>query len=159
MMYRSGLLVATVLLAIAGKAPAHDFTAGAIEVGHPFARATPPAARTGAGYFTLTNTGTTEDRLVAVTGEVAQRIEVHATSLTDGVARMRAVESIAIPPGETVQLAPGGMHLMLMGLRHPLVEGERVPIVLSFEKAGEVAVELAVEAIGPATAGGEHTAH
>lgn len=149
-MIRSGLLVATVLLALAGNAPAHDVTAGAIEVGHPFARATPPAARTGAGYFTLTNTGTTEDRLVAVTGEAAQRIEIHETTVTDGIARMRPVAGVVIAPGETVELAPGGMHLMLMGLRQPLVEGDRVPIVLSFEKAGEVAVDLAVEAIGPA---------
>lgn len=158
-MIRSGLLVATVLLAFAGNAPAHDYTVGAIEVGHPFARATPPAARTGAGYLTLTNAGTTEDRLVAVTGEVAERIEIHETTFTDGVARMRPVAGVAIPPGETVELAPGGIHLMLIGLRHPLVEGEQVPIVLSFEKAGEVAVDLAVEAIGPARAGGAHTAH
>lgn len=159
-MIRSCLLAAAALLAFAGAVPAHDYTLGDIAVGHPMARATPPAARTGAGYLTLENKGAAEDRLVAATGEVAERIEIHETTVTDGVARMRPLaDGVAIPPGGTVELAPGGMHLMLMGLRHPLVEGERVPIVLSFEKAGEIEVELAVEAIGPAGAEDAHAGH
>lgn len=135
----------------------HDYTLGDIDIGHPAARATPPGARTGAGYLTLTNTGAEQDRLLSVSGGIAERIEIHETTVVEGVARMRPLaEGLAIAPGATVALAPGGIHLMLIGLTAPLVEGERVPVVLGFEHAGEIEVDLAVEAMG---AGDSHAGH
>lgn len=154
-MIRSAML-AGAMLALAAPLAAHDYTLGAIEIGHPAARASLPSARTGAGYLTLTNTGAEEDRLVAATGAIAERIEIHETVVTDGVARMRPLDGLALPPGETVALEPGGLHLMLLGLTAPLAEGERVPVTLSFEEAGDIEVELHVEAMG---AGEDHSHH
>lgn len=147
-MTRSTML-AVAMLALAAPLAAHDYTLGAIEIGHPAARAAPPAARTGAGYLTLTNTGAGEDRLVAASGAIAARIEIHETTVTDGVARMRPLDGLLLPPGQTVALEPGGVHLMLIGLSAPLTEGESVPVTLTFEQAGEIEVELAVETMSP----------
>ncbi len=151
-MIRSNARMTAVMIAVmtmsTGASLSHDYTPGAIDIGHPVARATTPAARTGAAYLTLTNNGTEEVRLSALSGAIAERIEIHETTVVDGVARMRPhAEGLAVPPGATVTLAPGGMHIMLVGLTAPLVEGDRVPIVLSFDQAGEIEVELAVEAI------------
>lgn len=157
-MIRLTTLLAVLALALCGGALAHDYRLGDIAIGHPFARATPPGAPTAAAYLSLANEGPAEDRLLGAVGAIAERIEIHESTLTDGVARMRPVEDgLAIPPGETVELAPGGYHLMLVGLDRPLAEGERVPVVLSFERAGDIEVELAVEAPGVADDG--HTHH
>src|SRR5690606_19569956 len=122
--------------ALGGSAIAHTYTVGAIEIGHPSARATAPSARTGAGYMTLTNIGTEADRLLAAEGEIAERIEIHETVVTDGVARMQEqTEGLALEPGTTVVLEPGGLHLMMLGLTGPLNEGDDVPVTLTFEQA------------------------
>ena len=123
---------------------------------HPWARATPPTAPAGGGYLTVTNKGTTEDRLISVKSPAAGAVQVHEMKMEGNIMRMREVEGgLAIPPGATVALAPGGLHLMMMGLREPLKQGERVPVTLVFEKAGSINVELAVIAIG-ATPSHEH---
>jgi copper(I)-binding protein len=148
------LLGATVAVGLAlamspSGALAHDYKVGAIEIAHPWSRATPPGAATGAGYLGLTNGGTEADRLVGLSSPVAAKVEVHQMSVTDGIMKMGAVEGgLDIPAGGTVALQPGGYHLMLMGLTRPLVEGERVPVTLVFDKAGPVEVELAVDKIG-----------
>jgi periplasmic copper chaperone A len=137
---------------------AHEFTAGPLTIGHPYALATAPGAPTGAGYLSVTNGGAEADRLVAVKADFP-RVELHATEVdAAAVARMGAVEAVEVPPGATVTLAPQGTHVMFMGLTAPLVEGERVPAVLVFEKAGEVAVEFAVEARKTGD-GMDHTGH
>jgi len=128
---------------------AHDFKLGELEIGHPWSRATPGQARTGAGYMTITNTGTAADRLVKAETPVSGTVELHLMAVKDGVMTMREVEGgIEIPAGETVTLAPGGLHVMMMGLKSKLVEGETFPLTLTFEKAGTVTVEIKVEAIG-----------
>jgi copper(I)-binding protein len=139
------------LFAALSPAPAiaHEFKVGAIEVEHPWSRATPPGAKTGAGYFGLTNTSSTPDRLVALSSPVAPRVEVHLMSVEGGIMTMKPVEGgVEIPAGGRVALAPGGYHLMLMGLTRPLVQGEMVPVTLTFEKAGAVTVQLEVDAMG-----------
>jgi copper(I)-binding protein len=133
---------------------AHSYKAGEIDIGHPWSRAA-PAGVTGAGYLTLTNKGGTADRLMGARTEIARTVEIHSSAMEGGVMRMRPVEAIEVAPGAEVKLAPGGLHIMLIGLKQPLVKGERVPLTLVFEKAGEVAVELAVEAAG-ARGGDEH---
>ncbi|GGD24675.1 copper chaperone PCu(A)C [Aureimonas glaciei] len=138
----------TVAVAPSG-ALAHEYKVGAIEIAHPWSRATPPGAKTGAGYLGLTNEGADADRLVGASSPVAAKVEVHQMSVVDGIMKMGAVEGgLEIPAGGTVALEPGGYHLMLTGLTRPLVEGEKVPLALVFERAGRVEVELAVDKIG-----------
>lgn len=155
MFNRRILLAGLAVLGLATPVFAHSYKAGQIEIGHPWSRAASVGV-TGAGYLTLTNKGTTADRLVGGRAEIARAVEIHTSTMEDGVMRMRPLPAIEVAPGAEVKLAPGGMHLMLIGLKQPLVAGARVPMTLVFEKAGEVQVELAVEAAG-ARAAPEHT--
>ena len=93
------------------------------------------------------------DRVVSASSPVAERVELHETIRDGDVMRMREVEAIELPAGQTVELKPGGLHLMLMGLKAPLKAGETVPVTLKFEKAGDVTVQLNVEGAGQATMG------
>jgi copper(I)-binding protein len=149
------LLGAAAALILAPRARAHSYTAGDLEIGHPWSRAT-GTATPGAAFLTIRNTGTLPDRLLAARGAVARTIELHTHIREGEVMRMRPVADIPVPPGETVRLQPGGLHIMLIGLAEPLRQGSRVPLTLVFERAGEVRVELAVEAAG---AGGGGHAH
>ena len=142
------------LLAASSASLAHDYTAGDLHLGHPWTRATPPGAPTAAGFLTIENPGDAADRLLGGSTEVADRVEIHEMSMANGVMTMRRLdEGLSIPPGGAVALEPGGYHLMLIGLGAPLAPGDTVPLTLTFERAGEVAVELTVEAIG---VGGAH---
>lgn len=145
-MRRNLLLPFLFALLIAGNAMAHGFKIGSISIGHPFALATPPGATRGAAYLKLTNEGGAEDVLLSAAGAIAEKIEIHLTSLENGVVSMRPVPGgVAIPAGGRVNLEQGGYHLMLIGLKQPLQEGQRVPIDLTFRDAGKVQVELAIE--------------
>ena len=143
------------LLSLAASAHAHGFKAGALEIGHPWARETPVGATVGAGYLTVTNTGTDADRLIAVETSGAGKVEIHEATNENGVAKMRPVAAVDIPAGGQAKLAPGGFHLMLIGLKEGLAEGMRIPATLVFEKAGRVDVEFAVEGMAYG-APGEH---
>jgi copper(I)-binding protein len=137
------------LVAWGGTALAHSYKLGALEIGHPWARATPPTAPAGGGYLTIKNTGTTPDRLVEVRSPAASSAQVHEMKMEGNVMRMRELAGgLEIAPGATVALAPGGLHLMLMGLKAPFKQGEKVPLTLVFEKAGSIDVELAITAMG-----------
>lgn len=140
-----------VILAIAGLtfsgAFAHDFKLGDLTIEHPWARASAGPARNGAAYLTVHNSGP-EDSLVAAAGDIAERIELHTHIVEGDVMKMRQVEAIGVPAGGLAALKPGSFHIMLIGLKHPLMEGERFPLTLRFAKAGEVAVEVAVEGVG-----------
>ncbi|QFG35060.1 hypothetical protein BDE18_3615 [Paracoccus pantotrophus] len=117
-----------------------------------FSRATPPGAPVAGGFLTIANGGD-EDRLVAAHADFAGRTEIHEMAMEGEVMRMRELpDGLAIPAGATVELKPGGYHLMFMELKQPLVEGETVNVTLSFEKAGEVSLPLAV---GPRNAGAQ----
>lgn len=151
---RAGLFGAAVFL-IGGIATAETYSAGGLQVSNPWMRATPKGSRVTAGYLTITNKGTQADRLIGGSAAPASRFEVHDTVIENGVGRMRQLTSVEIKPGETVTLKPGGMHVMLTGLKQPLSRGQKVKGTLVFEKAGMVAVEFAVQAAGaPAPAGG-----
>ncbi|WP_245906191.1 copper chaperone PCu(A)C [Teichococcus aestuarii] len=145
------------LCTLARPAAAHSYALGDIEIGHPWSRAA-PANITGAGFMTLRNTGTTPDRLVGGSADIARAVEIHTHIHEGGVMRMRPVEGIEIAPGAEVQLAPGGYHLMLIGLKQALRKDDRVPVTLVFERAGRITVELAVAAAGasPGRSGGGH---
>lgn len=140
-------------------AAAHDYKVGSIEIGHPWSRATPPGAATGAGYLQLTNEGAAADRLVSAASPAAAEVQIHEMRVNDGIMTMRQLpDGLAVPPGETVTLEPSSYHLMLMGLVAPLKAGERVPVTLRFERAGSVDVSLLVDQIGGAPAAPDHSA-
>ncbi|MCS3742961.1 copper chaperone PCu(A)C [Rhizobium sp. BK661] len=124
---------------------AQSVKAGDIEIGHPHARAMVPGARVGGGYLVLTNTGSTDDRLISITTERAATAEVHQMSIANGVMTMRpVVDGLTIPAGKTVELKPGAYHVMFMDVAKPFKEGETIKATLTFEKAGSVDVEFTV---------------
>lgn len=124
-----------------------------------WARATTSQARNGGAFLTLSNPGSTPDRLVAAAApDVAERVEIHTHLMEDGVARMRQAEGgIELPAGGSVVLKPGGYHVMLMGLKRPLKPGESFPLTLTLEKAGSLPVTVTVWAPGQEPAA--HAAH
>ncbi len=125
----------------------HDVTAGDIAIGHPWTRAA-GANSNGAGFMTLKNNGAAGDRLISAASPAARVVELHTHIREGDVMRMRPVADILIPPGQTVHLRPGGLHIMLIGLTEPLRQGTTVPLTLRFERAGEVQVTLGVESAG-----------
>lgn len=155
MIRRTASLIATATLLAANLALAEPTRLGDLILETPWTRATPPAAKVAGGYLTITNAGDAADRLVGGDAAFAERVEIHEMAMADGVMRMRPLEEgLAVAPGETVTLEPGGYHLMLMGLSAPLTQGETVEVTLRFAEAGEVTVTLDVAAIG---AGGPPT--
>ena len=131
--------------------PATDtvYKVGALVIEAPWTRATPGGARVGGAYLKITNTGAESDRLVGGSLPIAAAVEVHQMSMADGVMKMRKLEAgLEIKPGQTVELKPGGYHLMFTGLRQALQQGQSVKGTLQFEKAGSVEVEYRVEPIG-----------
>ncbi|WP_051661031.1 copper chaperone PCu(A)C [Bosea sp. 117] len=144
-----GLLAVAFVLFALQPAGAHEYKLGTLEIAHPWARMTPAGAKVGGGYLTVANAGDAPDRLVGVTAEVADHVEIHEMSVKDGVMTMRMLpDGVEVPAKGEVKFAPGGYHLMLMGLKQPLKQGERVKGTLTFTKAGTVAVEFAVEGMG-----------
>lgn len=139
------------LLLCSGAAFAHDYQAGGLTIGHPYARATAPSQPTGGGYLTLVNHGPADDRLIAASAPVASSVQLHSMRLEGDVMRMREVAAIDLPAGKTVELKPGSWHLMFIGLKAPLVLGQSFPMTLKFEKAGEVTVDVKVDAAGAAS--------
>ena len=128
---------------------ADEAGAGDITVSAAWTRQTPPGAKVAGGYLTLTNKGTEPDRLIGGMAAFAGRVEIHEMAVTDGVMRMAPVEGgLVVPPGGTVVLKPGGFHVMFMDLRESPQEGDTVPVTLTFERAGDILVEMPVAAIG-----------
>jgi copper(I)-binding protein len=122
---------------------------GAVVIEAPWTRATPGGAKVGGAYLKITNTGTEPDRLIGGTLPVAAEVEVHEMSMTDGVMKMRKLDKgLEIKPGETVELKPGGFHIMFTGLKSGLKQGEPIKGTLQFEKSGSVEVEYRVAPIG-----------
>jgi copper(I)-binding protein len=121
-----------------------------VEIENPWSRATAPGAKVGAGYFIIRNKSAAPDRLVSAASPAAARVETHVIEKQGDVLRMREVKGYAVPAKGSFELKPGGPHLMLVDIKAPLKEGERVPVTLKFEKAGEVRVEMEVRALGAA---------
>lgn len=122
-----------------------------------WSRATAAGQSVGAGFLTLRNPGDTADRLVSASSPAAAKVELHTHSNEGGVMKMRAVEGgLDLPAKGSVTLAPGGYHLMLMGLKAPLAEGQHVPVTLVFEKAGPVETMLMVGGAGAKDAPAMH---
>jgi len=117
-----------------------------IVVQNPMARATPPGVETGAAYMTIVNRGQAADRLLSVSSPAAKMAELHESVNDNGVMKMEPrPEGFEIPAGGTLELKPGGKHIMLMGLVAPLEAGKKIEITLVFEKAGQMKVEVPVQ--------------
>src|SRR5687767_3465690 len=129
-----------VMLACGTVVSAENYAVAGLQIGTPWARATPSGATVGAGYLTITNKGKAPDRLIGGSAAPASRFEIHNTVVEGGVAKMRPVTGLEIKPGQTVELKPGGMHVMLLGLKQPLKQGQRIKGTLVFEQAGTVAI-------------------
>lgn len=127
-------------------AVAHEVKKGAITVEHPLVRASLGRAPNTAGYFVIRNSGKAADRLVGASCSCAARVELHAHTVSDGVASMQPVTSVTAPAGGSAVFAPQGLHLMIMGVRKPLAAGTMVDLTLRFERAGAVTVPFFVTA-------------
>ncbi len=132
---------------------AQEFKTGDIVVEKPWARATPKGAEVAGAYATILNKGAAPDRLTGGSADFAT-VEIHETKSENGVMEMREVAGgLEIPAHGTVGLAPGGYHIMLTHLTHPLAKGESVKATLSFEHAGPVEVEFKVVGVGASSGG------
>lgn len=155
----SKLIRYLILPLIASAAFAQHGGSNPIHVMSAWSRALPPVSQNGAVYLTLKNYSGAADRLVGASSPLAARVEIHLHEMEAGMMTMRRVESVPLNPGEYVIFEPGGKHLMLIGLKRPLKEGEEVPLTLTFERAPplEVMVPIgAVDAEGPKNAGHQH---
>jgi copper(I)-binding protein len=143
-MNRRKLVLLAVPLALLGWADGARAEGGIMVMN---ARVQPPlvaSVKVGAMYMSVMNHGAASDRLTGISTPAAEMSHLHESREENGVAQMRAMEALDIPAGATVELKPGGYHVMLMGLKQPLAKGAKVPFTLTFEKAGEVTVEAVV---------------
>jgi periplasmic copper chaperone A len=159
MPFKPPLFAIAVLLLSACPASAQDssareFRAGNIVVSNPWSRATPKGAKVGAGYMVIENKGAIPDRLVGGSVEAATGFEIHDTVVEDGVMRMRQLAGLELPPGEPVEVKPGGRHIMFVDLGYPLAAGQKAKGELRFERAGRLAIEFEVIGMGAPPPGG-----
>lgn len=126
---------------VAGCAAQDAQRAGDLVIAAPWSRETPPGATVAAGYLSIENTGSVDDRLLSVESRAAERVEIHESSMADGMMRMRQrADGMPIPAGKTVAFAPGGNHLMFIGPRRRLAAGDTLDAVLVFRRAGRLPV-------------------
>jgi copper(I)-binding protein len=143
------LAYALLVLLLAAPARAQEVKAGDLVITQAWSRATPGGAKVGGGYLTIENKGSAPDRLIGGSADVADKVQVHEMATNNGVMTMRPLDKgLAIEPGKTVKLTPGGYHLMLQGLKSPLKQGDKVPVTLEFEKAGKVKLSFDVQGVG-----------
>ena len=145
-------IILAVALAMAPAAAAHDYRIGSLTIDHPVLRVASPVSKTGAGFMAVTNRGKVADRLVSVTTTASARADLHGTVANGNVMQMRAqAGGVPVPAGATVTFAPGGLHVMFIGLKAPMRETAMLKARLTFEKAGPIDVEFKTE-----TAAGGH---
>jgi len=161
---RRALVAALLSLTMVSAGLGHEFKVGELQIKHPWSRATVPAAKVAGGYFTVLNPTAQADRLLSATAEIVDRTEIHQMMMKDGVMSMRSVEGgLEVPANGELALQPGGQgagyHIMFMGLKKPLMGGEKFEGTLTFEKAGTISVEFAVEGVGASTGGEDHSQH
>ena len=143
------LALAATLAFSAVAAHAEDIKLGDLTISNAWTRATPPRAIAGGGFITIANHGSEDDLLVAASTSVSDKAELHEMSVVDNVMKMRHMPGgVPIPAGETVELKPGGYHVMFLDLKEPLKQGDTLNVSLTFEKAGTVEVPFTIEKIG-----------
>jgi len=137
------LVMAALLAATAAQAQ--------VEIGQPWARATAPGAQVAGGYMTIRNKSNVADRLLAASSPAAASVEMHVHVKEGEVIKMRQVQGYDVPAGGSFELKPGGAHLMFLRIVRPFKEGEKIPVTLKFERAGDVKVEFHVGRLGAAS--------
>lgn len=137
------------LLSVSCAAIAHEYEVGELHIDHPWSREMPPSAPTAAAYFIVHNKGASADRLVSVETPAAGKAEIHEHIDQNGLMKMQQVQSVTVPTGGEATFAPMAYHVMLFNLKQPLKDGERFPLTLTFEKAGPVIVQVAVQKNAP----------
>ncbi|SDQ82162.1 copper chaperone PCu(A)C [Pseudovibrio sp. Tun.PSC04-5.I4] len=144
------LFVAAALVAFSGSASfAHSIQHGDLTIKDAWTRATPPKAKGGGAFVTITNNGAEDAHLTGAVSGYAKRTEIHEMSMNDGVMKMRKLEDgVVIPAGETLELKPGSYHVMFLGLNQAFKMGEDLKVTLEFEKAGPVEVTFPVMKLG-----------
>jgi len=148
MKYLNIAAIAVLASVAAAPALAHGYAKGALSIDHPWARETAPGQTVGGAFMTINNKGKQDDRLVSANSAVAGEVQIHTVSMTGGIMKMRQLTNgLPIPAGKSVTLKPGGYHVMLIGLKRPLQRGASIPLTLHFSRAGDVKVELAVQAV------------
>ncbi len=141
--------IALTLAAIVSSAVgnAHDIKVGNLVISHPWSRQSPMAADVAAGFFTIQNTGSEDDRLLKATAEITPKVQLHDMKIENDVMKMFELPAgIPIPAGQTIELKPKSLHVMFMDLKSQVKEGEEIKGTLVFEKAGTVEVEFEVMA-------------
>ena len=140
-------LLATTGIAFSSSLLAQNALVGPIKIENAYTRATVPGQQVAGGFMKIENKGTT-DQLVSASSPLAGEVQLHEMAMEGNVMKMRQVKDITVPAGGSVELKPGGLHLMFMNIKAPLAAGESVPVKLKFAKAGEVEVKLPVNAMG-----------
>lgn len=139
-------VLATFAVLTSSPVSAHEFQLGDLHIGHPFARTTAPQQPSGGAYLSIENRGKETDRLIKASADIAKETQIHSMKMDGNVMRMREIEKIDITPGAKVSMKPGdGYHIMLIGLKQPLKAGDKFPVTLTFEKAGQTVVTVVVE--------------
>ena len=144
---------ALIAFVVSGHVQAQTSAPSTIRVENAWARATPARAKTGAAYVAVINNGGIADRLLSATTPLAQAIQFHKETEDNGISRMRELRTVEIDPGAKVIFKPGDMHMMMVGLKQPLKEGDTFPLTLTFEKAGKIDVTVSVAKVGAMQSG------
>lgn len=154
-------LTASALIVFSGYSLAHndmkspEYRIGQLKIENPYARATVPGQKAAGGFMKIENKGTA-DQLIAASSPVAGEMQLHTMTMDGNVMKMREIKVIDVPANGSVELKPGGLHLMFMDIKSPLKAGEAVPVKLKFQKAGEVEIKVPVREI---SAGSGHKKH
>ncbi len=149
------LVAALASLATAVPLAAHEEKTAHITLVHPWSRPA-PQGQNGVIYLEIRNDGEVDDRLIGVSTPLAEKVELHRSTMEDGIHRMEKVESVAVPAGGTVELAPGGLHVMLVKLKFMLMAEETIPVTFTFEQAGDITATFAVETRSGGDSGYDH---
>jgi periplasmic copper chaperone A len=155
-MKRNTLALLVVALVFGFSVQAQEAKVGSIKVDHAYTRATVPGQQVAGGFMKIENKGNGADQLVSASSPVAGEVQLHEMAMEGSVMKMRQVKDIPVPAGGSVELKPGGLHLMFMNIKAPLAAGESVPVKLKFAKAGEVEVKMPVNAMGQAGGAMKH---
>ena len=137
-------VILILIAALSASVTAQQNTLGDLSVERPWARELPPVAPNGAAYLRIENAGNTADRIVSASSPIAKRVELHAHEMDGGVMKMRHVRSVEVPAQGAVSFEPRRMHVMLIGLKEPLVAGKSFPLTLGFQNAGELQVTVEI---------------
>jgi len=134
-----------------------SFAQDNIVISDAWVREVPPGTSMSAGYLTIENKAKNDDKLIGISSDVAESAELHISKVDENdVATMEMIKTLDLPSGETIELKPGGMHIMLIGLKESLVGKDSVRLNLNFEKSGEVKVEAPVKSSGSSAGGHNH---